>query len=264
MIVLQEVLVQRPTGLVLDIDGTLSPIAPTPDEAKLYPGIAAFLEQAKRSTHVAILTGRAIESGAAMVNVDGITYIGSHGLEWSSGLPTPQTTKIIPEALSFIEPGQHLLDLAEHQLTGFPGLLVERKRIGGSIHYRLCSDQERARQAIVSLLSEPARQVHMRLSEGKKTVEIRPLLAVDKGQSLKRFAQQYGLRGVVFAGDDVTDLDAIMEVARLRQRGLAACSIVVQHPDTVPALLENADIIVQEVDGMAELLGKMVGILKNS
>lgn len=262
MSLLQEVLAQRPTGLVFDIDGTLSPIAPTPDEARLYPGVAALLEQAKRQAHVAILTGRAIENGAAMVNVAGITYIGTHGLEWSSGLPTPQTTEVLPEALSFVEPGRRLLDLAEQQLTSFPGLLVERKRVGGSIHYRLCPDQERARQAILSLLSEPARQAKMSLKEGKKTVEIRPSLAVNKGQSLRRFTQQHGLHGVVFAGDDVTDLDAVIEVAHLRQCGIAACSIVVQHPDTVPALLEHADVVVQEVDGMAALLQHIVDALK--
>lgn len=261
---LQEVLGQRPAGLVFDIDGTLSPIAATPNEAKLYPEVAALLEQAKQQTYVAILTGRAIENGAAIVNVEGITYIGTHGLEWSSGLPTPQTTEILSEALRFVEPGQELLDLAEQRLTSFPGLLIERKRIGGSIHYRRCLDQKQARQAILSLLKEPASQVNMYLKEGKKIVEIRPSLAVNKGQSLRRFVQRYGLRGVIFAGDDVTDLDAVIEVARLRQRGIDALSIVVQHADTAPTLLEHADIIVQGVDGMADLLTKIVDILKNS
>lgn len=258
---LKEVLAQRPLGLVFDIDGTLSPIAPTPHEARLYPGIVSLLQEAQEHAHIAITTGRAIDNGAAMVNVDGITYIGNHGLEWSNGLPSSHTVQILSEAMAYVEPGQHLLDLAEQQLTGFPGLLVERKRIGGSVHYRLCPDQEQARRTILSLLKEPARQVNMRLSEGKKVVEIKPLLALDKGQSLRRFVEQFGLRGVVFAGDDRTDLDAVMEVARLRKDGIAALSIVVQHADTLPALLENADIVVQEVDGMADLLRKLVKML---
>ncbi|MGH2509411.1 MAG: trehalose-phosphatase [Ktedonobacteraceae bacterium] len=260
---LQEVLSQRPTGLVFDIDGTLSPIAPTPDKAKLYPGVAGLLKQAQKYTHVAILTGRAIESGAAMVNVDGATYIGSHGLEWSSGLPASHAVEILPEALGYIEPGKCLLDLAEQQLTGIPGLLVERKRIGGAIHYRLCSNPEQVRHTIFTLLGEPARQVNMRLSEGKKVVEIRPPLAVDKGQSLRRLVQQLGLHSVVFAGDDRTDLDAVLEIARLKQEGVLALSIVVQHTDTLPALLENADMIVQEVEGMVDLLRQIVERLEN-
>ncbi len=83
-VTIQTVLSRRPLGLVFDIDGTLSPIAPTPGEAQLYPGVASLLEQARERAHVAIMTGRALDDGAAMVNVDDITYIGSHGLEWAS------------------------------------------------------------------------------------------------------------------------------------------------------------------------------------
>ena len=71
----------------------------------------------------------------------------------------------------------------------------------------------------------------------------------------------YGLRGIIFAGDDRTDLDAIMEISRLRQQGIAALAIVVQHSDTLPALLEHADLIVQGVDCMAELLRQIVASL---
>lgn len=58
---LQTILAQRPLGLVFDIDGTLSPIAPTPEEARLYPGVASLLERAREHVHIAIVTGRAIE-----------------------------------------------------------------------------------------------------------------------------------------------------------------------------------------------------------
>src|SRR5436305_2869917 len=96
---LRSILAQRPLGLVFDIDGTLSPIAPTPAEAHLYPGVASLLEQARRYAHVAIITGRAVEDGAAMVNVEGLTYIGTHGLEWCDGLPSSHPVQLLPEAL---------------------------------------------------------------------------------------------------------------------------------------------------------------------
>ena len=57
---LQTILTKKPLGLVFDIDGTLSPIAPTPEEAQLYPGIVPLLERAREHAHVAIMTGRAI------------------------------------------------------------------------------------------------------------------------------------------------------------------------------------------------------------
>ena len=251
---LQNVLRQSPLGLIFDIDGTLSPIAPTPDEARLYPGVALLLEQLKQHAHVAIMTGRAVENGAALVNVDGLTYIGTHGLEWVDGLPTSHSVQLIPEAQPYVEPGKYLLDLAEQQLATLPGLIVQRKSVGGSLHYRLSPDPEQAKQKILSLLEEPVRQLHMRLGEGKMVVEVLTPLAVNKGQALQRFVQRTGLSGVVFAGDDRTDLDAVLEIERMRQEGFAAFAIVVQHADTMPTLLEHADSVVQGVEGMAQLL----------
>src|SRR6266480_3908648 len=95
-VTIQTVLSQRPLGLAFDIDGTLSPIAPTPDEAQLYPGVLPLLEQAQKYAHIAILTGRSIDDGARMVNLDGLTYIGTHGLEWSEGLLWLHPVEITP------------------------------------------------------------------------------------------------------------------------------------------------------------------------
>ena len=258
---IQTVLAQRPFGMALDIDGTLSPIAPTPDEARIYPGVLSLLERAKKHTHVAILTGRSIDDGAGMLNIDGLTYIGTHGLEWSEGLPWLHPVEIIPEALNYYEPGKYLLDLVEQHLSELPGVIVQRKRIGGSIHYRLAPDPTETRQKLLSLLKQPARQVNMSLSEGKLIIEIRVPLPIHKGLALRQFVRRYGLNAIVFAGDDRTDLDAVTEIARMRKEGIAALSIVVQHHDTLPELLAQADIVVQEVPGMVELLREMVEIL---
>ena len=259
---LQEVLTRRPLGLVFDIDGTLSPIAPTPDEARLAPGVVPLLKEARNYAHVAIITGREVEDGAAMVNIDGLTYIGTHGLEWCDGLPSLHPVQVVPEALTYVEPGKYLLDLAEKKLAGLPGIIVQRKRVGGSIHYRLSPDPEQARQKIFTVLEKPAHSVNMRLSEGKRIIEIRTPLAVNKGEALRRFVQRFGLHGVIFAGDDRTDLDAILEIPNLRKEGITALSIVVRHVDTLPALFEHGDIMVQEVEGMVNLLRELVHLLR--
>lgn len=263
-VTIQTVLSQRPLGLVFDIDGTLSPIAPTPDEARLYPGVASLLEQARERAHVAIMTGRALDDGAAMVNVDDITYIGSHGLEWSDGLPASHPVRVAPEAFAYLEPGKALLDLAERDLATLPGIIVERKCIGGTIHYRLCPDPEQARRAILSLLEEPARRANMRLDEEKRAIGVRTPLDINKGQALLWFMLRFGLRGMLFAGDDHTDLDAILEIERLRQHGMAALAIAVQHNDTPRELIAHADITVHGVAGMVELLRKIVASLQAS
>lgn len=259
---LRTVLAQRFPGLAFDIDGTLSSIAPTPDEARLYPGVLPLLERAKKHAHIAIMTGRSIDDGAAMLNLDGLTYIGTHGLEWSEGLPWLHPVEIVPEVLNFYEPGKYLLDLVEQHLTELPGVIVQRKRIGGSIHYRLAPDPVETRQKLLALLEQPAHQVNMNLSEGKLIVEIRVPLPVHKGLALHQFIQRYSLNAIVFAGDDRTDLDAVIEIATVRKEGIAALSIVVQHNDTLPELLAHADIVVQGVPGMVVLLREMVEILE--
>jgi trehalose 6-phosphate phosphatase len=172
--------------------------------------------------------------------------------------------EITPEAPNYYEQGKYLLDIVEQHLSELPGVIVQRKRIGGSIHYRLAPDPIETRQKILSLLEHPAHRVNMSLSEGKLIVEIRVPLPVHKGQAIRQFMQRYNLNAIVFAGDDRTDLDAVTEIIRMRKEGKAALSIVVQHHDTLPELLARADIVVQEVPGMVELLREMVRILASN
>lgn len=258
------VLSQRPLGLVFDIDGTLSPLAPTPDMARLHPDAAPLLARARNlpQVHVAILTGRLVETGAALVNVPGLTYIGTHGLEWSEGLPTPTSVRLVEGASAYIEPGTQLLDLAAREFADVPGILIERKRVGGTVHYRLTPQPEQARARILAVLQEPARRLYMRLSEGKRMVEIQPPLRINKGEALREFVRRFALRGVLFAGDDRTDLDALNELAALRANGLATLGIVVKSSDTLPELLQKADVVVEEVEGMMLLLREIVQYLE--
>jgi trehalose 6-phosphate phosphatase len=260
------ILQQQPLGLLFDIDGTLSPIAPTPAEAQLYPGVADLLRDLQRYAHVGIITGRGVVDGARLVGVAGLTYIGNHGLEWSNGfnaLPDQHQVELIPEALPYVKPGKYLLDIAARELADLPGIIVQYKSVGGSIHYRLAPDPEQARIRILTTLEPLAMQAQMKIGEGKRVIEVLAPLHINKGQGLRRFVAQFGLQGVIFAGDDRTDLDAVLEVETLRRNGLAAHAIVVQHADTMPALLEHADSTVKGVEGMAQQLQAMVNQLRD-
>ncbi len=260
----ETVLVQKPLGLAFDFDGTLSSIAPTPEEARLYPGVTDLLQRAQKYARVTILTGREIEDGARKINLDGLTYIGEHGLAWSDGLPWQHPVHVAPDALEYIPSGTYLLDLVAARQAELPGIIVQRKRVGGSIHYRLALDKEQTRQKLLDLLAEPARRVNMQVSEGKQIVEIRPPLAIHKGMALQQFAQRNELRGLIFAGDDLTDLDAMLEIPELRRQGVAALAIAARHSDTPPELLQHADMVVDGVPGMVAQLRDIVEILECS
>ena len=264
---LESVLTRRPLGLLFDIDGTLSPIAPTPDSAYLYPGVKEQLERLRDtspSIHIAIMTGRGIADGARLVDVEGITYIGTHGLEWSDGLPTTHPVTIVPEAMQYIEPGKQLLDLVSRHLDELPGVIVQYKNVGGTCHYRSALDPELARTQLLAFLEEPARRLGMRLGEGKMVVEVLAPLTIDKGQGLRRYAGQHSLHSILFAGDDRTDQDATLEALRMRREQpeqYSTLTIAVQHHDTPPLLLEQSDLIVQGVEGMAHLLDLIVSMV---
>jgi trehalose 6-phosphate phosphatase len=215
----------------------------------------------QKYAHVGIITGRGVIDGARLVNVHGLTYIGTHGLEWCAGHPSQHKVELIPQALPYVDPGKYVLDIAERELADLPGIIVQRKSVGGSIHYRLTPDPEQARIRILATLEAPVQHAQMRIGEGKRVIEVLAPLTVNKGQALRRFVEQFKLRGIIFAGDDRTDLDAILEAKKLRQEGVAAYAIVVQHLDTLPALLEHADTLVQGVEGMVQQLKDMVNQL---
>jgi trehalose 6-phosphate phosphatase len=262
--VVRSTLAARPCGLVFDLDGTLSPIAPTPEEARLYPGVAAILERLRSHAQVAILTGRAVRTAAALVGVDGITYIGNHGLEWASGLPDGHPPAIAAEAEAYRAPARRLLSEAEQRLGKvLPGLRVEYKEVGGTIHYRLCPEPAQARQQLLAFLTGAAREAGLQLGEGKMAVEVR-VPGLNKGEALRRFVAERGLRAVLFAGDDRTDLDALAMLARLRTQGVGALAVAVQHPDTPPELTAQADLVVQGIEGMVALLQEILSWLESS
>ena len=70
-------------ALLLDYDGTLSPIAQRPDLATLPPETKAVLERLANhpDVFVAVISGRSQANVKEMVGIEGITYAGNHGME---------------------------------------------------------------------------------------------------------------------------------------------------------------------------------------
>src|SRR5260370_12648948 len=120
----------------------------------------------------------------------------------------------MPEALQYYEPGKYLLDLGEKQLSRLPGVIVQRKRIGGSIHYRLAPNPAETRQELLTLLEQPAHRVNMSLSEGKQIIEIRLPLPGNKGQALGQFSQRFCLQAIVFPRRLHTAFYALLHTCR--------------------------------------------------
>ncbi|MEE8384918.1 MAG: trehalose-phosphatase, partial [Dehalococcoidia bacterium] len=84
---LLPVIRRRPLGLLSDIDGTLSPIVPRPEDATVPEAIRAPLRAlVAKGVKVAFITGRSLEMARRMVGLDDAAYAADHGLTvWLDG-----------------------------------------------------------------------------------------------------------------------------------------------------------------------------------
>ena len=77
-----QALSARPSGLVTDLDGTISPIASAPEDAYVLPGCRRALETLRRRLDVvAVVSGRSVDEARRLLDVDSIVYLGNHGLD---------------------------------------------------------------------------------------------------------------------------------------------------------------------------------------
>jgi trehalose 6-phosphate phosphatase len=244
----------RPLGLFSDVDGTLSPIAPRPEQARLSPAVVqALADLARLGVLVALLSGRRAQEVRDWVGLQGIVYVGNHGLErWEGG--RLQRMRGLGRYRRLVRAARaHLQQLA------LPGLLLEDKEVGLAVHYRLAPSPEAARRAVLEAIAESPACRSFWLLEGKMVLELRPPLAADKGTAALELARRHRLRGVLALGDDITDAALFR---RLRQApGLEAVCLAVAGPETPPLVLHLAHYRVEGVAGVEALLRALVRAL---
>ena len=240
-----------PSGLFIDVDGTLSRVAPRPDEATVSPAARRALERLAASIEVVMaVTGRGIDDARALVGTDLIGYVGNHGLERRHA----GTTSYHPLAAPYVERVRGTLD-ALAAAVPLPGLIFEDKGPSASIHYRLAPDPTAARLALLAALEPLLSEAGLRLTEGRLVLNVLPAIGVDKGTAVEEIVAERDLRGVVFLGDDVTDVDALRSLRRLRAaRGLATLGIGVWSPEGPPEIREAADLLLHGVPEVERLL----------
>lgn len=201
----------RPAAVFLDFDGTLSPIADTPEGAALPPETRDALRALERRFPVAVLSGRDLEEVVALVGLEGVYYAGSHGFDLRG--PGDFRERRGEDHLS-------ALDASEASLRGstaqIPGVRVERKRYGVAVHHRGVPEQ-RVPEVEESVEGVADRHPGLEMHGGKQVLELRPAADWDKGRALlrllDRMAADPGSVCPIHVGDDVTDEDAFRAVA---------------------------------------------------
>jgi trehalose 6-phosphate phosphatase len=197
--------------LVLDLDGTLAPIAARPRDARVPAGVLDALSSLHRQGwRVAIVTGRPAVDARRMVPIPGVAVFGSHGIEREGA------SRFSPALVAASARAAALARAARGFVRAFPGVTVERKPFGCAFHYRALPAAARASflRELRVWLSERDTE-GLELLKGKGLVELRPD-RFGKGAVVRDWPATRVVRGndpsFVAIGDDVADEELFAEV----------------------------------------------------
>lgn len=250
------VLRQQPLMVLADVDGTLSPIVDRAEDAFVPAQIKSSLAAlVARGVKVAAITGRSLEAARRMVDLAGVDFAASHGVDvWVDG-----RSERPAEVVQWVERARRAL--ADLRAVEGEGVWIEDKEFGLAVHYRQSADGEAARKRVLGAISESSAAREFELQEGRKIVELRPRLAVNKGTAARAMVEWTEARGVLCLGDDVTDIDMFREVRRMREDGLEAAVVAVRSEEASAQVLESADFWVSGVDGVGWVLAEAIRTL---
>ena len=235
--------------VVLDHDGTLSPIAPRPEEADLADGAADALEALGVLADPVILSGRGLDDLVARLGRLPVRIVSEHGLRHRDrdGRVTSLTAGIPPETLASVRSRLAAVLPPERLAEGW---IVEDKGVGIAVHHRLVAPDrlDPTLHAVRDVLLEAPGGL---VQEGKAVLELRATGA-DKGSALARLIATGGAVLPVMVGDDLTDEPALA-VAEA-EGGLGVLVAAEPRPSAATARVTDPAEVVALLAALAELL----------
>ena len=203
------------SALLLDVDGTLIDIAPTPDSVVVPPMLIPTLRQlrARLGGALALVSGRSVEVLDALLPDAAHAMAGEHGaaIRHAPGAAIERPDlPALPEAW---------LDKTSGLIAETPGAVMERKARGFTMHFRRCPEAGPRFHAFLQGLL--AGQTRFRLLAGIMVWEVRPD-GMDKGRAVDALMARPPFAGrlPIFIGDDITDEDGMRAAQALGGTGL--------------------------------------------
>jgi len=250
----------------LDFDGVLAPIVEDPERAHIHPdGQEVLVDLAEHVRAVAVVTGRPARQALDLGGLEAVgNAVGDHGRElfvlgqygnerWTSVerrviSPTPPRglatfTSSLPRVMRRAEAAE---------------AWIEEKGLAVAVHTRRLPDPEEALERLLPLLREAAEEHGLDLEPGHLVVEVRAR-GMHKGAAVRRLVDELDARAVVFAGDDLGDVEAFKAVRDLRGDDFAGLTVCSASPEgrTPEPLRELADVVVDGPDGVLDLLRRI-------
>jgi trehalose 6-phosphate phosphatase len=240
-----------------DVDGVLAPIVQRPEDAHVREETSVLLGRlARRYGCVACISGRAANDVRRLVGVGGIAYAGSHGAELlEPGSASPRTVPAFKSWEGRVKRFAADRDTPEARRLR---VRIEDKGPIAAFHWRGAPDEDGARTLLEGLAQE-AEADGFSTHWGRKVLEVRPPVPIDKGQAVRDLVTRSGARAALYGGDDATDLDAFSELDALGDEHVldAAVRVGVRSEEGPRAIVERADVVVDGVDGFARVLAAL-------
>lgn len=240
-----------PLLLLLDIDGTLSPIAPRPEYAAVpleTQRVVARLASMP-DVNVAVISGRGADDARRIAGVDNVWVIGNHGIETA---PPGEPPIARPDVVAYRDRVRLAADRSRAIGESMEGVIVEDKQWTVSVHYRLA--HPRVVPDLTKQIERIADGLGLRVTRGKEVLELRPPVDIDKGVAALALAERLGAlhdgASILCAGDDRTDEDMFLVIRRRQPRAVTvhvgtdssaqttAAEFGVADTDVMRALLE--------------------------
>ncbi len=250
----------RRAAILLDIDGTLAPIVDHAADAHVPEFTRQLLIAVARSYGlVGCVSGRRASEARAMVSIGTISYLGSHGVELlRAGWTEAQLDAGVEDWVRRIREFGRENDTSD---TRRRRVRLEDKGAIVAFHWRGAPDEEAARAAI-DAIARRAQEADLRTHWGRKVLEVRPPIKIDKGAGITRLLSEAGseIDSALYVGDDMTDLDAFSALTTLVEEGRLAreVSVGVQSEEGPSEITDKADVVVDGPEGVRDLLALLV------
>lgn len=214
-------------ALFLDYDGTLSPIVDNPDRAFMSTAMRSAVKNVAKYFPTAVISGRSRDKVFEFVGLSELYYAGSHGMDIMGPVrPIPNDHKNCISStdkqgneVNLFQPASEFLPLIDEVFRSLvkvtkdiKGAKVENNKFCVSVHYRNVDEKNwtTIAQCVHDILKDYPR---LRLTHGRKVLEVRPVLKWDKGKAVEFLLESLGLSNCddvlpIYVGDDRTDEDA--------------------------------------------------------
>lgn len=244
------------TVVGLDFDGVLAPIVEDPATATIHPdGPRTLVALAAQVRGVAVITGRPARQAIALGHLDEVGVelteqgrvlhlLGQYGNErWSSverRVISPRPPRGLSRFMSELPVLLRRNDAGE--------AFVEEKGLAVAVHTRRLPDPTGAFERLLPVLTEAAAEHGLGVEPGRMVIEVRAP-GMDKGQALRSIHAELDGHGVMFAGDDLGDVEAFRAGRALRDEGRPGL-LVCSGSEEQEALVELSDIVVDGPEGV--------------